>query len=318
MEALKMQRFCQLATWLLTLILSCYVQAGALAVPLRHQEQPNWCWSATSQGVLDYFGAVPRTQCQIASWALTARDGVPRDCCGNPNSNVCNVANFVYSATGSIQDILQHFGTINSTGQLSVLSPATIVTEMNAGRPIVMGWVWTGGGGHALTLKGFVGSDNNGRVHIGDPLGADRVLPYGDVVRAPDHQWTQTLRITGRTMPSVNISVNGMEGPTINVTPSTMLRVDVSLNPNGRSDWADWWLGFELNGILYYFTPAGGVTTTATLWRQAQLSVTNQNVFTSTLPVGNYVLYFAVDLTRNGVLEPVENLYWDSITVQVR
>jgi hypothetical protein len=224
----------------------------------------------------------------------------------------------MYNATGSIQDILQHFGAINSTGQGSVLSSAAIVTEMNAGRPFVIRWAWTpipNGGAHFLTPRGFIGSDNNGRMYINDPWDGDRVMSYGAVVSAPDHQWTHTLQITGRTMPSVNISVTGIEGPTINVTPSTMLRVDVSLNPNGRSDWADWWLGYDLNGIRYYLTQTG-VTTTPTTWRQAQLSVTNQNVYAGTLPVGNYDMYFAVDLTRNGVLDG--NIYWDMITIQVR
>lgn len=96
---------------------------------------------------------------------------------------------------------------------------------------------------------------------------------------------------------------------------SINLNVNISLNPNGHSDWADWWVGYNLAGIMYYLTAAGTVTTTPTPWRQAQLSVINQSVYNGTLPVGNYTMYFAVDLTRNGVLDG--DIYWDFITVQV-
>lgn len=305
-----MRKLCHV--WLFTSALffySYYAQAGMLPVPYWHQEGSQWCWAATSQGILDYFGNSP-TQCQIANWAFSRSD-----CCTTPLPAGCNVPNFLYATGGSVQSILQHFGPISSVGQADVLSVATVMSEMNAGRPFVMGWKWTSGGGHILTAKGFAGSDATGTMYVHNPGGrADAIMSYNEAVGQPGHLWTQTLRITGRTMPSVNVSINGNEGPTLNVTPSTYLNVNISLNPNGRSDWADWWVGYDLNGIRYYLT-AAGVTTTPTPWRQAQLTAMNQSVYNGTLPVGNYTMYFAVDLTRNGVLDG--DIYWDFITVQV-
>lgn len=93
------------------------------------------------------------------------------------------------------------------------------------------------------------------------------------------------------------------------------INVNITLNPNGHNDWADWWVGYDFNGIRYYLTEIGTVTTTPTTWRQAQLSTTNQSVYSGLLPTGTYTMYFAVDLTRNGILDG--NVYWDMITVQV-
>lgn len=116
-------------------------------------------------------------------------------------------------------------------------------------------------------------------------------------------------------MPSINVSVNSNEGPVINATTVTNFNVNITLNPNGHNDWADWWVGYDFNGIRYYLTETGTVTTTPTTWRQAQLSTTNQSVYSGLLPTGTYTMYFAVDLTRNGILDG--NVYWDMITVQV-
>lgn len=309
-----MRKFYQMTLLLIHITLflqSYYVQAGVLPVPLRFQEQTNWCWAATSQGILNYFGNNP-TQCQIVNWALSRSD-----CCRTPLPAGCNVANSLYAtpSNGSIQGILQNFGLIASTGQASVLNATTTITEMNAGHPFVMRWGWTAGGGHFLTTKGFIGSNNNGLMHINDPWNGERVMVYDAVVSDPTHQWTHTLRITGRTMPSINVSVNSNEGPVINATTVTNFNVNITLNPNGHNDWADWWVGYDFNGIRYYLTETGTVTTTPTTWRQAQLSTTNQSVYSGLLPTGTYTMYFAVDLTRNGILDG--NVYWDMITVQV-
>ncbi|NJO17253.1 MAG: hypothetical protein HC877_16370 [Thioploca sp.] len=104
-----MRKLYQLTHWLFTSVLflyGYYAQAGILPVPLRFQEQTNWCWAATSQGILNYFENNP-TQCQIANWALFRSD-----CCVTPLPTGCNVVNSLYSTPGSIQGILQNFGAI--------------------------------------------------------------------------------------------------------------------------------------------------------------------------------------------------------------
>jgi hypothetical protein len=307
----------RLLTYLLCLY-SFYAQAGNLPVPLRFQEQTNWCWAGTSQSILQYFGNNV-AQCNIVNWALSRSD-----CCNSPSSAACNVPLSMYGSSGndSTQAILQHFGAITSIGQASTLSPAAIVAEMKAGRPFAIRWLWNGStNAHLLTAKGFIGNDNNGLMYLNDPANAERITDYNNAVsdtvpnNTPDHTWTHTLSITTRTMPSTNISVNGSEGPTLTVSASTNLNVQIELFPNGNATSADWWVGYEQNGVFYYLTSTGAVTTTVTPWRQGSLTTANQSVFSGKLAAGIYNLYFAVDLTQNGILDG--NVYWDMITVQV-
>lgn len=301
---------------------SSYAQAGALPVPLQHQEQSNWCWAGTSQGILGYFGNNV-AQCTIANWALSRTD-----CCNTPVIPAgCNIPLSMYGTAGndSIQSVLQNFGTITTIGQNSVLTPANMVTEMNAGRPFMIRWQWlpnTTGAAHFLTVKGFIGNNSNGIVHLNNPWDGEVMTDYNNVVsdtnssnNTANHNWTHTLSVTGRTTPSTNISVNGSEGPTLSVNASTMLNVNIESRPNGNNTNADWWVGYVQNGILYYITPTNSVTTVPTPWRQGSLTALNQSVFNGRLAPGTYDMYFAVDLTQNGVLDA--NAYWDMITVQV-
>jgi len=64
------------------------------------------------------------------------------------------------------------------------------------------------------------------------------------------------------------------------------------------------------------------VTTTPIPWKKMQLIGLNQSIYAGTLPVGNYNMYFALDLNPNGTLDSqninCDALYWDMITINVR
>jgi len=346
-------------TWLLFVLILCnHGYAGTLAVPSSTlQQTDHWCWAGVSQQVLRYYG-VNRTQCEIANWALSAKSNTTKQCCVSTVPAECDVGNTMYAEygeNGSIQAILQHFAQINSVGikegyspfRAGVLSPSDIITEMNAGRPIVMMWEFGGiKARHYVAAKGFIGSDSNGIMRVYDPDKNAKVYEiattYSGALSTTDTQnpknswtWMDTLKLLDRKMPSVNINVNGMEGPVVNVTSTTNLSINVSVNPNGynnNNQLVELWAGFDINGssTVNYYVSNGAttqVTTTPIPWKKMQLTgLNNQSIYAGTLPVGNYNMYFALDLNPNGILDSkgtnvpyaYDALYWDMVAINVR
>ncbi|GEM_PF-1641691 len=180
-----------------------------LCVHERFQEHNEWCWAAASQAVLEYYGSIV-SQCVIANWAWGMSD-----CCEDTNfdwSHPCNRPNAMYGQSGSIKAILAHLGV--SSIAYGYLSKKAAVSEINAGRPFVIGFKWIPEGGHVLVGFGY---DQNGTfLDYMDPWpdnGYTKSL-YSWVVSAPDHNWINTLKISTNPTdpPHVNlIAPNGGE-----------------------------------------------------------------------------------------------------------
>jgi hypothetical protein len=159
---------------------------GVLGVPVRIQEHSQWCWDASSKADLDYYGTGV-SQCAIANWAL-----IRSDCCGNTTfdwDHDCNVPN----SMNAIRDVHAHWG-VNGNVYDDALSQVTVTSEINAGRPFVMAWFWTGGGGHALVGRGIMGNN----VYYMDPWPGNgyTISTYNFVVNGNGHTWGQTLQLT--------------------------------------------------------------------------------------------------------------------------
>ncbi len=165
-------------------------EGAVLAVPERFQEHSQWCWAGSAQAVLYYYGQTP-TQCAIANWAWSRSD-----CCGNLTfdwNHACNQPNDMYGASGSLQDILAHWG-VNSNARAYALTEGTVTSEINAGRPFVIRWGWTSGGGHFVDGRGITGST----VSYMDPWPGNgyETASYSWVVNDGSHTWTHSLQIT--------------------------------------------------------------------------------------------------------------------------
>ncbi len=170
------------------------VKAQVLNVPEVIQEQDQWCWAGVSACVLHYYGTIV-SQCTIAEYTRTHatwHDFGSVDCCVNPDLG-CNYWNVIWGTEGSLQDILQHWG-VENYGYGSYLSLPQIGQELSAGRPFIMRWGWTGGGGHFLVGHGLQDSV----MYYMDPWFGEgyTISNYSWVVSAPDHQWTHTNVIT--------------------------------------------------------------------------------------------------------------------------
>ncbi len=183
-----------LSSFLLILLLTSTAVGASkvLNVPEITQEHDNWCWDASSDAVLEYYGTGV-AQCDIANWAWQRSD-----CCGNTVygwQHQCNEQNYMYGYFGSIQNILLNWNV--SSNRTTALSQAASVSEIDAGRPFVIRFEWTSGGGHFLDGYGY---EQDGQyLWYMDPWlgnGYTKSL-YTWVVSAPSHHtWTDTLQIT--------------------------------------------------------------------------------------------------------------------------
>jgi hypothetical protein len=188
------------------------------------QELSQWCWAGSSQAILSYYGTTV-SQCTIANYAWgyhpPAPPGYPTDCCDrsatgywsytayDSNTSYCNNWNYMWGISswgvpnGGLEGILAHWGVASTHETYSTTTPgmpiATVLTELDAGRPIVMRFGWkplTSGLGHFLDIYGY--ADDGTYLDYWDPRpgwGSTRSL-YSWVVDAPDHQWTHSLRLT--------------------------------------------------------------------------------------------------------------------------
>jgi hypothetical protein len=162
------------------------------------QEQNQWCWAGVSKCILDYYGYT-KSQCEIAEYTRTVatwHNFGSQSCCINPSGD-CNYWNYNWGESGSIQDILIHFGNIQNTGRGYALSEAEATTEFQNNRLFVIRWGWTAGGGHFIVGHGKSG-DN---LYYMDPWYGEgnKIALYSWVVSNTDHTWTHTNVITSAT-----------------------------------------------------------------------------------------------------------------------
>ena len=109
----------------------------------QHQQQTEWCWAATTVSISVFYDpASTWTQCTLVNKAFGQTT-----CCTNGSSSACNQGwwpNLSLPITG------------NLSSYTSTSAPlATVISEINAGRPILIAIWWYGGGGHNPAIDGY-------------------------------------------------------------------------------------------------------------------------------------------------------------------
>lgn len=170
--------------------------AGILNITPITQQQQQWCWAASSQMILSYYGT-STAQCTMANYCFGQYS-----CCNNivwPDGTgyYCNQPNWIFDRGSDMAEVLSHYGGISGTGYYSALGWSTLVSEIDGGHPFVIGFSWTGGGGHALVGRGYSGSYG----YYNDPWPGEGYMyaSYSWMVSASDHVWDQsyTTRSSG-------------------------------------------------------------------------------------------------------------------------
>lgn len=174
-----------------------------LDVPGIGQEQSNWCWAASAQATLQYYGT-DVAQCDIVNWGWGRTD-----CCVRPSSADCDKGGYVGKTPDNPgKDVLGHWG-VNSTYVGSALSETTVVSEIEAGRPIEIVWSLSlcplaiCDGAHAMVVFGH--ALNGQYIDYMDPAdGEYHRNTYNWVVSSYPHTWTESFRIN--TSPKPNLT----------------------------------------------------------------------------------------------------------------
>ncbi|WP_327090202.1 hypothetical protein OIE66_06155 [Nonomuraea sp. NBC_01738] len=136
---------------------------------MQHQQQTQWCWSATSVSVAAFFNAATAwTQCSL----VNAERGLAT-CCGPAASDgsTCNQPWYTNSAltrVGHLRDVVG-----------AALSLDQIRAELLATSPVGVRIGWAGGGGHAVVVRGrYVDGNGVEYVSVADPWDGDSDVPY--------------------------------------------------------------------------------------------------------------------------------------------
>lgn len=119
--------------------------------------------------------------------------------------------------------------------------------------------------------------------------------------------------------PLPDIKINGSDGP-LYLTTADSIKICLSMNAQGLTDDADWWLIGSAPYGLFFWTPSTGWTPSWLPMYQGPL----QNVpnFCSPVtplagyPLGRYVFYFAVDVKMDGLANKPW-MYWNKIVVNI-
>jgi hypothetical protein len=197
-----------------------------LNLPLKFQEQTQWCWAGTSQSILQYYRNTV-SQCEIADWARQANSWGSDNCCSNPGGSICNQLNSMSGTNGDLVHILYHW-VVSSSSHVGHLYWNILKQEINAFRPFIMRFGWTSGGGHFLVGYGY----DPGGVYMDymDPWPGNGFTrsTYDWVVSSADHTWTHTLMCesTPPILPTVT------SGSATNVTGGAAT-LNGTVNPNG-------------------------------------------------------------------------------------
>lgn len=167
------------------LLASSAASAGILPVPLDGQETSQWCWAASGQMIMNYLGATKVTQCDQANKRLGRTD-----CCNSPVPSAC-----VQPGWPEMEKYGFAYTTYNGA-----LPWSSLVSEIDAGRPVAFAWGWTGGGGHMMVASGYLVSRAGNYVYMNNPSpvgsGDQYYITYSEYVSGTDHvHWSDLYNI---------------------------------------------------------------------------------------------------------------------------
>ena len=155
--------------------------------------------------------------------------------------------------------------------------------------------------------------------------------PEDDYMFPPDKKDSRGLYSVADVMPNLAASVRQSLGiyPLIRINGmgymgsySTDSQQNISVTLSLADMWdntanADWWVALERDGQRYYLNSSmKWVADQVTIAQMPLQNIVGFPIYSGTLPVGTYKLYFGVDLTQDGVVN--EPLFWDMATIIVK
>lgn len=138
-------------------------------IPIRaeRQQTAEWCWASCAAAVAQFIGlAKVPTEGELAN-LVTGR----ADCTSHPVPKECVVTAPVYT----ISAVYEKLG-IDRAGPDLPLTINTLLSELIAGRPVEVGYLWYAGGGHVALVTGF--KRDSELFYVSDPYFGDGRLNY--------------------------------------------------------------------------------------------------------------------------------------------
>jgi hypothetical protein len=131
------------------------------------QEQTEWCWAACAQMVLKFYGNDAMQQCDLASRLFG------RSCCDDPGSPLSN-------EPAQVPDIAGVYGQWGRSalfvqGQVPF---ETLQNEINANRPVEIGFQWNDGTGHQVLVCGWNIDSTGPYLMVNDPQWGSGAVYY--------------------------------------------------------------------------------------------------------------------------------------------
>ena len=143
----------------------------SLIVPLKIQEQTEWCWAGCTEMILHYYGVTNVRQCNMANWLFKQTN-----CCNSPAHQKCNRPCIV-------KDVKRVFGNwgIKCNTKKSQVSYSILSSEINNNRPSEVAFFWNVGGGHVVVVSGW---KPNQRLTVLDPWYGYNNISYSSLQSA--------------------------------------------------------------------------------------------------------------------------------------
>ncbi len=115
-------------------------------------------------------------------------------------------------------------------------------------------------------------------------------------------------------IPTPKIQANGQDGP-LTISTNTPISITASLTPGNEDGLADWWLVYSSPAGWYSLTSNGWTPGINSLAQYSLFNISPVEIYSSTLPVGDYAFIFAVDMSPNGIFD--SPFYYDDVQVHV-
>jgi len=152
--------------------------SNPLSFTIEHQQQTEWCWSATSVSITRYFNQTSSwQQCTLANATIGRQT-----CCTDGKNPECN-------QPWNLVDPLTIVRNFQSTEERR-LTLTEVRSAIDDGRPLCLRIEWYGSGGHFVVIYGY----SNNTILVADPLFGYSAIEYD---KFPDQyqdrgKWTGT------------------------------------------------------------------------------------------------------------------------------
>ncbi len=143
-----------------------------LSITRYEQNQTNWCWVAAAQTVIKFITGTEYSQCKVYDWGQTIGTG-----CAN------------LSGTRTTEQTAVRIGTGHTPDWNADAIPGTkLVSEINAGHPIVVEIAYSSTHHHMATVYGYCSGCNGTTTvslsNIPSPVGTGKSAPISTVTLA--------------------------------------------------------------------------------------------------------------------------------------